>query len=174
VVIVRIHNNRSGQALIEGALMVPLLLLILLNAVNVGYFYWAVINLSEATRGSAEWSIMGTASTLGKQAPPSGPLSDGTSVAFLAFQDISAFASSSNATVTVCTTTFSTGTPITTCNPYGATTTFTPTADADPEGLVLNRVDIVYQFTPLIGSGWIGVWSPPSTIHRYVEMRALN
>jgi Flp pilus assembly protein TadG len=170
---VRIHNSRSGQALVETAVMVPLLMLVLLNAVNVGYFYWAVINLTEATRGSAEWSIMGTASTIGKQAPASGPQSDGTSVAFLAFQDVSAFATSSNATVAVCTTTFSTGTPSTSCNSYGAST-LSPTADPDPEGLVLNRVDITYQFTPLIRGGWLGVWSPPTTIHRYVEMRLLN
>jgi hypothetical protein len=153
--------------------MVPLLLLIILNAVNVGYFYWSVINLTEATRAGGQWSIMGNATTLGQQLPSSGPQSDQTSVAYVAFQDISAFASSSNALVGICTTTFTSGKPTTSCNSYG-TGSLSVTADADPEGLVLNRVDIVYQFTPLIGSGWPGVWSPPTTIHRYVEMRALN
>jgi hypothetical protein len=152
---------------------VPLLMLIVLNGINVGYFYWAAINLSEATRGGAQWSIMGNATTLGQQLPTSGPQSDQTSVAYVAFQDISAFASSSNALVRLCTTTVSSGTSTTSCNKYG-TGSLPVTADADPEGLILNRVDIVYQFTPLIGSGWPGVWSPPTTIHRFVEMRVLN
>jgi Flp pilus assembly protein TadG len=173
---VRIHNSRSGQALVETAVMVPLLLLILLNGVNVGYFYWAAINVTEATRAGAEWSMMGNGSSLGKALPPAGDQTIVGSVAYVAFQDMSAFASTSNALVNVCMPVL-TGNPPTytsSCtNTYG-TGTFTPTPDTDPEGLTLNRIDVVYQITPLIGDGWPGVWSPPSTIHRYVEMRALN
>src|SRR5437899_2398998 len=111
--------------------MVPLLLLVLLNAVNAGYFYWATINLSEATRAGTAWSIMGSATTFGtQQLPPAG----GTgSVSALVFNDISAFASSSNALVEVCTTTYSSGAPTSSCNnQYGTGTFPVATTDTDP------------------------------------------
>jgi Flp pilus assembly protein TadG len=162
-------RRRSGQALLETALTLPLLMLIVLNAINLGYFFWAAINLVGATRAGAQWSIMGTGSTLGAQLPPSGDQNTPTSVAYLTFQDMSAFASpSSNALVVVCTTTYTNGFGSYSCNnPYGnGSLSVTPDVDPEAPTLTLNRVDVVYQFTPLIGKGWIGVWSPPLKIHR--------
>jgi hypothetical protein len=173
---------RSGQALLESAITVPFLMLILLNSINIGYYFWAVINLSEATRAGVQWSIMGNGSTLGVAELPSPgdpSLTDVSSVAYLTFQDVSGFASRSNSWVGVCMdVTPSGGGSVTySCdNSYGnGSLALTVTPDTDPEGVMtLNRVDIVYKFTPLVGNGWIGVWSPPLQFHRYVEMRALN
>jgi TadE-like protein len=175
-------RSRSGQALLESAITVPFLMLIVLNSINIGYYFWAVINLSEATRAGVQWSIMGNGSTLGvaELPPPGDPsLTDVSSVAYLTFQDISGFASRSNSWVGVCmdATPSGGGSVAYSCdNSYGnGSLALTVTPDTDPEGVMtLNRVDIVYKFTPLVGNGWIGVWSPPLQFHRYVEMRALN
>ena len=47
------RKRRSrGQALIETALIMPLFLTIVLNAVNFGYFFLMALNLTSAARTS--------------------------------------------------------------------------------------------------------------------------
>ena len=46
----KLARNNSGQALVETALILPVMLLVLLNAVNFGYFYLVALNLTAAAR----------------------------------------------------------------------------------------------------------------------------
>ncbi len=55
----RIVRESAGQALIETALMLPLILLLVLNCVNFGYFFIVALNLTVAPRSGVEYSILG-------------------------------------------------------------------------------------------------------------------
>src|SRR5689334_16870203 len=54
----RRHTSR-GQALIELALILPLLLLLIVNVVNFGGLLYAWITVSNAARAGAQYSITG-------------------------------------------------------------------------------------------------------------------
>ena len=59
----------SGQSLVEIALILPILLLIVLNAVNFGYFFLVALNLAAAPRSGVEYSIIGSAAPAGTGLP---------------------------------------------------------------------------------------------------------
>ena len=44
----------AGQALLETALVLPLLLVLILNVINFGYFFFVALNLSAAPRSGME------------------------------------------------------------------------------------------------------------------------
>jgi hypothetical protein len=171
--------SRSGQAMLETALALPLLLLVVLNAINFGYFFYALINIAEAPRAGAQWSIMGSASASHVQPPPAGSSSTPTSVSYLVLQDLAGLPSGSSSEVQVCSqangVSGSGVNQVSVCTQYGGSKTSTPDKDPEAPLVVLNRVDVWYTFTPLINaSAWVGVWPPPAQIHRFVEMRAVN
>src|SRR5438094_8164267 len=187
--------SRSGEGLIETALIVPFLLTMILNAVNFGYFFLVALNLTAAPRSAVKYSIQGfatPATTTLASGPSSGnPSADNSSVAYLIYQDmIGALGSSTSATVTVCSNSLGAGKCVTCsgyntgCNApvdcaFGANCT-------DPEAsFVLNRVDVTYTFSPLIpGTAFNLTLLPTSicstsggvtcTFHRYASMREMN
>jgi len=55
----------SGQALIETAFVLPVILIIVLNAINFGYFYLVALNLAAAPRAGVEYSIQGNSTPTG-------------------------------------------------------------------------------------------------------------
>jgi Flp pilus assembly protein TadG len=195
------NKKRSeGQALLETALMTPLMLIVVLNAMNLGYFFFVTLNLTAATRTGAEYSMLGPGSPGTTNYPPA---NTGTSpVTALIYQDLTgAVWNPGNATIQVCTPSLlvsgagPSGSPVrancvictssATCSSATATTgasaTFVP--DSDPEAaFVLNRVDVQYSFPPLIpGSPFnlvlIGNLYKPGTgqytFYRHIEMRAM-
>lgn len=164
-------NLRSsrGQSLIETALVVPLLMLIVLNVVNFAYFFWVTLNLTAASRTATLYSIMGTATPAAKQLPPSGSPTSVSSVSYLTVQDMTgALAGPSTASIQVCspinlnglnsgvnspgTTSQTSNCVVCTGSSCGSVNTGSPVPSADPEAptFVLNRVDVVYTFQPLI------------------------
>lgn len=172
-------HDRSGQSLIETALILPLLLTIVLNAVNMGYFFFVMLNLTTAPRQGAEYSIQGSAGYQGSQLPGA------ASVSSLVSEDIvGAIPTAANAPMRVCSLSLGlnpvglgTGTQIPNCASYGGGGGVFGAPDPDPEApyLVLNRVDIQYHVTPLIPGGIFNIVLPPSlTFHRMVEMRAMQ
>ena len=187
--------SRSGEGLIETALIVPFLLTMILNAVNFGYFFLVALNLTAAPRSAVEYSIQGfatPATTTLASGPSSGnPSADNSSVAYLIYQDmIGALSSSTSATVTVCSNSLGGGKCVT-CSGYN--TGCDPPANSpggtnytDPEAaFVLNRVDVTYTFSPLIpGTAFNLTLLPTSicstsggvtcTFHRYASMREMN
>ena len=166
----------SGQSIVETVLMLPLLLLLLLNALNFGYFFFTVVNLTGATRNGLEYGIIGSATPAASAQPLTGPATCSAStdpgclsVTYLVQQDMTgALSNPTSATVRICSQTNTTGTPPkglngtgasqrancisctgTTC---GAVDSSGTNVDADPEApsFVLNRVDVTYTFVPLI------------------------
>jgi len=187
-----IATCNSGQALLETALVLPVLLAIILNAVNFGYFFLVALNLEAAPRSGVEYSILGFAT------PASSALPSGASVSSLAHADMAgALYSPASTPIQVCSETacatapclnnFGTATQTAKCQTFGNTATF-PSPDSDPESpaFVLHRVDVVYTFSPLIPGTPFGIALLPAsvcsssggtitcTFHRQVSMRAMN
>lgn len=170
-----------------------MLLMLLFNAVNFGYFFLIAVNLAAAPRSGASYSIQGNASPSATSLPAAGPSGTTASVAYLTYQDLSgAVYSPSGAPVRVCSAVLgvnSAGTSSQTakCASYGSTFTFAgPASDPESPTFVLNRVDVAYTFTPLINGTIFNIFTLASpvctsssgnvscTFHRQVAMRAMN
>lgn len=191
------QRRERGQSIIETVLMIPILLLILLNALNFGYFFLMTLNLSAATRTAIEYGILGSSTPAGTALPPAAG-NNKLSVSYLTYKDMTGSVSlPGNATIQVCsqasgvngtgsgqtskcqTCTSSTGT----CSAAG---TGSPAPSSDPEApaFVLNRVDVTYTFIPLIPGKPFNIFMLASpacnaagsscTFHRYAEMRAMG
>ncbi len=161
----RLAQNSSGQALVETALIMPLMLIVVLNAVNFAFFFLMALNITAASRTSGIYSIMGGATPASINYPKAGPQTTSTTVSYLAFQDLTGAVSTpttSNTGVQVCSSSVGilnpgTRTMQTSCTYYGLNGNF-PAAEPDPElnagstapAFFLNRVDVAYQFTPPI------------------------
>lgn len=177
------NAGQSGQSLVETALMVPLVLLLVFNAVNFAYFFFVAIHLASAPAAGAEYSIQGFETPQALTLPSAGPSGTNTSVSYLTYQDMVGLVGTANAQVQVCTQASGvngSGASLTSvCSQYGTATTF-PTPDPDPEApnFVLNRVDVKYTVTPLIPAnlqlfGYNMVLTPSLTFTRQVSMRAM-
>jgi hypothetical protein len=153
-------GGSSGQALIETVLLMPLLLIIILNAVNFGYFFLMALNITSASRSSAIYSVMGSSTPAAMALPQAGPVGTTTTVSYLAIQDLTGavYSPSTKAVVHVCSPSVGILNPGTTtqksdCTTFGSGSF--PASDPDPEmnagntvpAFMLNRVDIAYQFT---------------------------
>ena len=189
----------SGQSLVETALMLPLLLLVLLNAVNFGYFYLVALNLTSASRTASLYAMIGSQTPAGTALPPAAGTSPLTA-SYLSYQDLTgALVQPGNAKVQVC----SAGLGVNgtgsgqkanceTCTnstcPGLTPGTGAPAPDSDPEApdFVLNRVDVTYSFTPIIPGTPFGLALLPlsactssggsvtCTFHRQLSMRAMG
>lgn len=169
------RSSRSrGQSLVETALMLPLLLIVVLNVVNLAYFFLVVVNLTGAARVGALYSIEGSYTPYASNQPFSGPTSNCTSspntVTCLVFQDLTGAVwnpTNGNNSVRVCSNsnlnssgqgTNGTGaSQVSNCQTCSATgcqavVVGDPPPQADPEApnFVANEVTITYQFQTLI------------------------
>jgi len=190
---IRNHATRSarGQALVETALVMPLLLIVILNAVNFGYVLLVALNLSAAPRSGALYSIVGFSTPGTLTLPPAGPPGTNTTVSYLTYQDMTgALSNPSGATIQVCSTSVGIASPGTsscvtcsngTCS--SGSTISAPGADPEPTAFYLQRVDVSYSFSPLIPGRPFGGLLPPActgsgsvtcTFVRHLSMRAMN
>jgi Flp pilus assembly protein TadG len=175
--------------LIETALLLPLLLLIVFNAINFGYFFMVALNLSAASRSGTLYSIQGGATPPSTALPPVS--STEHTVSDITREDLNgALGSYSSTLVRVCSAAVGSTAGVPQCVSYSGTPTVTfsdPDADPEPDVFVLNRVDIAYQFQPIIKGRPFGIAllaSPVCTVaddgtitctfHRQVSMRAMN
>ncbi len=171
----RLHGRERGQSLLETAIMMPLLLAVAFNAINIGYMWFMVLTLSAIPRLGVEYASQGGAAmTGGATAPATSAVKD------LVYENLTGAikATISNASVQVCS--VSAGVDSTThkanCAQYGPALGSYPSPDADPEApvFVLNRVDVWYTVTPLIPGGAFNIVLPSTmTFHRQVSMRSL-
>lgn len=180
----RMRKGSRGSSLIETALVMPILVLMLCFAIDIGYFFIVAANLVSSSRNAVLYSGQGFASPAQAQLPSAGTagsLADTAGVAGLAGGDLSGLASMSTKTsVEVCSkkigiTQTSNG-YITSCStfPSGALT-FAP--DQDPEsanGMLTQRVDVVYTVAPPIPIDFFTFTMPPLTVHWQAEMRAVD
>src|SRR5215469_13350407 len=168
--ILKLKRVSRGQSLIETALMLPLMLFLVLNADNFGYFFLMMINLTGASRTAGTYAIMGSSTPAASALPASGPSTNLLSVTYLTQQDLTgAVYNPTGASVQVCSpintngsgsgvngsgTTQKSNCITCTGTSCGAVGTGSPQPDTDPENtatttqFVLNRVDINYTFTP--------------------------
>jgi Flp pilus assembly protein TadG len=194
----------SGQALIETALVLPIMLTVIFNAVNFGYFFIVALNVVETPRTGAMYSVMGYQTpgspTIGApgNVPDATPPATSTSAAYLLYEDMrGALKNYASATIQICSTklgyasgTFGTTTQAPNCQTCtsnsstdcsGGTNAYTPTVDPEAPTFTLHRVDVQYTFTTLISGSVFNVVLPstlcPSgtcTFHRNISMRAMN
>ena len=193
-------RGSSGQALIETALVMPLILLLALNVVNFGFFFVAAVNLAATPRSGVEYSILGfqTPSSLTLPPAPNGATITITSVSYVSQQDLNgALANPTGATIQVCSPTnginangINTTTKCVSCTgtACGAAAAGSPAPAPDPEAptFTLNRVDVDYTFNPPIPGTPFGLALLPMPgckqkngtvscdFHRQVSMRAIN
>jgi hypothetical protein len=193
----RRRSSERGQSMIETALLLPILLLIIFNAINFGYFFFVAVNLAAAPRSGVQYSILGPATPmqLVYADPGVGGLTVDT-VAYLTYQDMmGVLPGASTARVRVCTTRLlgETTSQANCCEAASSSSACTPlggtTAPADPEVITgssfrpfrLFRVDVFYTVTPIIPAfelptpaGPISLTVLPTpTFHRQVSMRAM-
>ena len=185
-----------GQALVETALVIPLLLLVVLNAINFGYYFLVALNISAAPRSGVEYLITGFSTPATLSIPPAGPSGNIASVSYLTYQDMTgALANPLGATVQVCSKTLGlngAGTskciqcPSSSCGTTPNNGSPAPASDPEPTSFVLQRVDVSYPFSPLIPGTPFGIALLPTTacsssggtvtctFHRQVSMRSMD
>src|ERR1019366_3749623 len=158
-------RGSSGQALIETTLLVTFVILpIVLNAINFGYYFLMALDITSSSRSSGLYSIMGSATPPAQTLPNAGPYNTNPSVSYIAYQDLTGAVyspSTSNTGVQVCSPSvgvLNAGT----VNQQSKCTSFGigsfPAADVDPElnqgstgpAFFWNRVAVAYQFSPPI------------------------
>jgi Flp pilus assembly protein TadG len=154
-------SPRGGQALVEFALIVPLVFLLAVNAVNLGGFLFAWITVANAARSGAQYMVMSSASP---GAPASATLAQITT---LVTNDASSLLNRSSLVVAICANN--------TAAPTGCTTLFDPEAPA----YTLATVDVTYTykpFIPLFSFPRLGISAtlPAGVIHRKAVMRMLQ
>ena len=167
-------KNDSGQSLIETAIMLPVLICIACNAMNIAYFWFVALTLTSAPRIGAEYASQGGQAEQYTSAPTNSSISD------LVYENLlhTLNGSTSNVSVRVCAVGSGIDTTTTTipkCNSYGPTPASAfPTNTADPESskFYCDRVDVAYTVTPLVPGGVFNVALPSNmTFYRHASMR---
>jgi len=70
------RSRESGQSLVETAIMMPMLLTVAFNAVNIGYFWLVVMQLSAVPRHGVEYASQGGAAMTTTSAPGTAAVKD--------------------------------------------------------------------------------------------------
>ena len=167
------HRKTGGQALIEFALVFPLLFLLIVNVINFGGMFYAWISVTNAARTGAQHLITGGATVGGRAAPTPAV------VRTLVLDDLHPLPNSATAQVCV---SYSNSATVG-CN-TGSAPSGTPPAADTAEGTPaitynMGAVDVTYTYTPFIPL-WdfprLGIHAtlPPTAIHRRATMRMLE
>jgi Flp pilus assembly protein TadG len=169
----RRRQSSQGQALIECALILPLLFLLIVNVVNFGGMLYAWISVSNAARAGVQYYITGPA-TLGAPSRPSE-----SAVQTLVMNDLYALPNALTAQVCVSTSVSAT----VSCNTGTAPGSAPPPAETaegtPPLTFAVAAVDVTYTYQPFIPL-WnfaalnIHATLPPTTIHRQAIIRILQ
>ncbi|HWC98100.1 MAG TPA: TadE/TadG family type IV pilus assembly protein [Candidatus Sulfopaludibacter sp.] len=168
----RTHRRTSGNALIEFALVIPLLFLLIANVVNFGGMLNAWITVTHAAKNGAQYLMMG-GSTLGATSATK------AQVAALVAADLKNLPNSATAgTVIVCTnnngsisSTFTNAGGSAACS--SVTGAINP-SDPEPTLYIVGAVDVTYTYTPIVSLFTVFGFTltiPPTTIHRQCVMR---
>jgi Flp pilus assembly protein TadG len=153
--------RKEGQALVEFALIIPLVFLLAVNAVNFGGFLFAWITVANAARAGAQYMILSSASP--------GPPTAATlaQITTLVTNDVTSLLNRSSVVVAICTNN--------TAAANGCTALFDPEAPA----YSLATVDVTYTYKPFIPlfsfpKLGIGATLPTGTVHRKAVMRMMQ
>jgi Flp pilus assembly protein TadG len=159
-------TGNQGQALVEYVLVLPFLLLLMVNVVNLGGFFAAWIAVANAARAGAQYAILSGASA--------GSLSPATAaqVNSLIVQDISSLPNHASLSVNICQNNSGTVVAL-------AGTCTSVATDPEPASYVLLSVDVTYTYLPFIGGFTfpnLNIYAtiPPTSIHRRTVMRVIQ
>ncbi len=171
------RQGASGQAIVEMVLVAPLLLLVVVNVLNFGGFFYTWISVANAARAAGDYMVMGDKS-VGAPTPPSA-----AQVRNLVVEELATLPKPNTVVVRICSRTPSNNATIG-CT-MGAPGDF-PNPPAEDTGTrpeaslyVTAWVDVRYVYAPFIplfnfpGMGIYGTL-PPTNIHRQVVMRMLQ
>jgi len=174
-------RDRSGQGLIETAIILPFLLVLAVNAINLGWFCYAYINFVTGARQGVEYSIQGLASNLGNDLQITVPPASAVSAIVYTNLQRTSLPNAGTSPMQICTLALGTNqSGLANCLQYNG---YAPTAPMqDPESasnpqihFVLNQVDITYTVNTLItGSGFNLLVKLPFTFRKTVYMRAMG
>jgi Flp pilus assembly protein TadG len=163
----RAWNRRpNGQAILEFALLVPLLFLLIVNVVNFGGMFFAWITVANAARSGVQYLVMSGAN-VGSPIQP-----NATQVTSVVNGDLFSLPNKASAQVRICTR----NNTVLSCSGAG---TATPPVDPEPTRYVVGSVDVTYTYQPFIRF-WdfpglrIHLTTPPTAIHRQAAMRVLQ
>jgi hypothetical protein len=162
-------KNTEGQALVEFALMLPLMCLLIVNMVNFGAFFFGWITVANASRVGAQYAIM---SGISINAPAQPKASD---VATVITNDFKSLLNGASPTVNICIYNGST----VEASPYKQGTCSGTSSDPEPTHYVGAVIDVTYTYSPpipLFSFPSVGVRAtlPPTTIHRRTYMRMIQ
>jgi Flp pilus assembly protein TadG len=166
--------GERGQALLETAIGLPLLLMLVFNLINIGHFWFMVLALAAAPRHAVQFASQGGAASAIVSAPAAIAVRD---LVYSNLTNAIHGATTSNVAAQVCVSANGVNptTYIATCTTYGPSVAF-PSPVADPEApvFVLQRVDVAYTVSPLIPGTLFNVLIPSNlTFRRQVSMRSL-
>jgi Flp pilus assembly protein TadG len=153
-------SQAEGQALVEFALIVPLVFFLAVNAVNFGGFLFAWITVASAARSGVQYMTMSSAS------PGAPAAATPALIGALVTNDVFSLLNKSSIVVLTCTN-----------NTASAGCGTLP--DPEAPAYTLATVDVTYTYKPLIPlfsfpKLGIGATLPPGTIHRKAVMRMLQ
>ncbi len=173
-------RQSGGHALIEFALVLPLLILLIVNVINFGGLLYAWVAVSNAARSGVQYMVLGGATI----ASPPGPTT--AAVASVVKADLAGMPNLSSTQIYACTNYVNrTPNPVVcfacTTNPVACSATgpLSPPTDPEPNQYMSGSVDVRYTYTPFIGL-WdfpglkIHATVPPTTVHRQAAMRMLQ
>jgi Flp pilus assembly protein TadG len=154
-------SRRKGQALVEFALIIPLVFVLAVNAVNIGGFLFAWITVANAARAGAEYMSMSSAS-VGNPTPATP-----AQVTTLVTNDVASLMNRASLVVATCT------------NATTAANGCTALTDPEAPAYTLATVDVTYTYKPyipLFSFPKLGISAtlPPSKIHRKAVVRMLQ
>jgi Flp pilus assembly protein TadG len=161
------NSSEQGQSLLEFSLILPLLLLLVVNLINFGAFFYAWVTIANSARAGAQYSVMAGA-TVGAPDPPSA-----AQVATVITNDAINLPNSASLQVRVCTN--NNGTQSCT----GSGSAVAPPNDPEATSYVLVSVDVAYTYQPLIPGfnfSGLGIHAtiPPTAMHRRAVMRRMQ
>jgi hypothetical protein len=176
--------SSDGSSLIETALVMPILIGMLCFAVDIGYLFIVAANLVSSCRNAVLYSGQGFVSPAQQRLPSAGAagsLVDTDGVAGLVGGDLSGLSDMSTRTsVEVCSkkngVSRTANGYITNCSTYPSGT-LNFTVDQDPEsnnGLLTQRVDVIYTVSLPIPFDFFSFTMPPLTLHWKAEMRVID
>ena len=161
-------DDGGGQALIEYILLLPLVFLLVVNMVNFGGFFFAVIGVANAARAAGDYAIMGGASVASSHIQSV----TASQISTLITTDIASLPNNPSLSVNICQ------------NSNGTITVLSGTctsikSDPEPASYVLTSIDVTYTYKPLIPlfsfpNLHINATLPTTTIHRQAVMRSIQ
>jgi Flp pilus assembly protein TadG len=155
-------RRSEGQALIEFALVLPMVFLLIVNTVNFGGFFYAWITVANAARAGADYAILGGASATGTGTP------NATQITNVIKADIASLPNASSLSVDVCQNGVAKA---------GSCTGLD--ADPEPSNYVMTVIDVTYTyqpFIPIFSFPKLGVYLtiPPTNVYQRAEMRTIQ